>query len=239
MGEKSTMGSGKMGQSTLKGFFTAKPGSRTVSRPLVESKRAVNVDASSGLSSPDPPTMPSSAKSARSGHQANVPSDERPATIRGAPDLRRPSSHTQLRLTHLPLLHSCKECHMSYVRGGEDEAVHTKHHGRVVRGIPWEGLGRGSSRAGATAKGRALSRNGSDGATTAGSGSSGPGWKEVDEFGAGGSRWEGRLGRVRIVECDAGYGGAKVRPPPALSRAVDHNCWTLGSDAQSIQLTSS
>ncbi|RSH94531.1 hypothetical protein EHS25_004335 [Saitozyma podzolica] len=42
---------------------------------------------------------------------------------------------TQTHLTHLPLLHTCGECHMSYVRGGEDEPMHSKHHSRVLNDI--------------------------------------------------------------------------------------------------------
>ncbi|EIW68890.1 hypothetical protein TREMEDRAFT_68850 [Tremella mesenterica DSM 1558] len=49
-----------------------------------------------------------------------------------------PPNLTQLHLTHLPLLHTCKECQMSYVRGGEDDAVHVKHHTQVVRGVIWD-----------------------------------------------------------------------------------------------------
>ncbi|KAL7419611.1 hypothetical protein Q5752_005523 [Cryptotrichosporon argae] len=51
----------------------------------------------------------------------------------------KPSVLTQLHLTHLPLLHTCAQCHMSFVRGGTDAGVHDRHHARVVRGIPWDG----------------------------------------------------------------------------------------------------
>lgn len=109
---------------------------------------------------------------------------------------------------------------MSYTRGGPDEAVHAKHHGRVVRGIPWDGLGRGVKRTaysasgaggaatsgggGRSFKGAALTRTGSGGLAMV---QSGPGWREVDEVRMG----EKGEGRVRVIECDAGYGGAKVR----------------------------
>ena len=50
---------------------------------------------------------------------------------------------TQTQLTHLPLLHTCSTCQMSYVRGSDDEGLHVKHHARVVRGIPWDSKGKG------------------------------------------------------------------------------------------------
>lgn len=74
---------------------------------------------------------------------------------------------------------------MTYVRGGEDEAVHARHHGRVLRGIPWEGLGRGM-------KGQVKGEKG---------------WKELAEvsFSKGSYKGKGRL-----VVCDGSWGGAKV-----------------------------
>ena len=82
----------------------------------------------------------------------------------------------QLRLTHLPLLHTCRECQMSYVRGGEDDGLHAKHHERVVRGIMWDGLGnRGQTSGvrvieenallGSHGRGRIISVEGSHGGT--------------------------------------------------------------------------
>ena len=102
---------------------------------------------------------------------------------------------TQMHLTHLPLLYSCKECSMSYVRGGEDEGTHAKHHAKVVRGIPWDGLGRGKGKAKAKGKGRV------DGEEE--------GWRVVAEhvaFGSGRNEAKGR-----IIVCDGSWGGAKVR----------------------------
>jgi len=98
------------------------------------------------------------------------------------------SSMTQMHLTHLPLLHSCKECSMSYVRGGEDEALHAKHHVKVIRGMPWDGLGKGKGK------------------------QTGPdiGWKVVTdhvEFGSGREK-----GKGRVVMCDGSWGGHKVSP---------------------------
>ena len=89
-------------------------------------------------------------------------------------------------LTHLPLLHTCKECSMSYVRGGgEDESVHAKHHSRVVRGIPWEGLGR---------SGKGTKQLG--------------GWTVIDEnveFRSG-----RQCGKGKVIMCDGSWGGARV-----------------------------
>ncbi len=89
---------------------------------------------------------------------------------------------TQLHLTHLPLLHTCKECGMSFVRGGEDESLHEKHHARVARGIIWDGLGRkGKSKE----TGIAIVRDGV-------------------VFG------KERGGRGKVVMCDGSLGGSKV-----------------------------
>jgi N-acetyltransferase len=112
-----------------------------------------------------------------------------PSTARSiAPIKTEPTRNmTQMHLTHLPLLHSCKDCSMSYVRGGEDEALHAKHHVKVIRGIPWDGLGKG--------KGRATTSD--------------AGWKVVAdhlEFGSGREKAKGR-----VVMCDGSWGGQKVR----------------------------
>ncbi|CAD6579680.1 MAG: hypothetical protein TREMPRED_002547 [Tremellales sp. Tagirdzhanova-0007] len=90
---------------------------------------------------------------------------------------------TQLHLTYLPLLHTCKECSMSFVRGGEDEGLHEKHHARVTRGIVWDGLSRGKGQ----------SREG--------------GWRTVHDavrFGRDGK------GTGKIVVCDGSWGGSKL-----------------------------
>jgi len=76
---------------------------------------------------------------------------------------------------------------MSYVRGGEDEGLHAKHHVKVVRGIPWDGLGRG--------KGKARADN--DG-----------GYRVIIEnvsFGSGREK-----GKGKIIMCDGSWGGVKV-----------------------------
>lgn len=52
---------------------------------------------------------------------------------------------TTAKLTQLHFaagLRTCPDCAMSYVRGGDDEAVHARHHARVTAGIPWDGRGR-------------------------------------------------------------------------------------------------
>ena len=72
---------------------------------------------------------------------------------------------------------------MSFVRGGEDEGLHEKHHARVTQGIVWDGLGR--------AKGK-----NKDG-----------GWKIVRDavpFGRDGN------GKGKIVVCDGSWGGSKA-----------------------------
>lgn len=75
---------------------------------------------------------------------------------------------------------------MSYVRGGEDEALHAKHHVKVIRGIPWDGLGKGKGK-----------QTASD-----------AGWKVVAdhvEFGSGREK-----GKGRVLMCDGSWGGQKV-----------------------------
>lgn len=73
---------------------------------------------------------------------------------------------------------------MSFVRGSEDEHLHAKHHARVIRGIPWDGSGKG--------KGKMIG----DG-----------GWKVVRDdvyFG------EKSAGKGRVIMCDGSWGGQKV-----------------------------
>ncbi|KAK4689903.1 N-acetyltransferase, partial [Tremellales sp. Uapishka_1] len=106
-----------------------------------------------------------------------------PATTISAPTATTAKSLTQLHLTHLPLLSTCPECHMSYIRGGDDEGVHGKHHARVTRGIIWDGIGKG--------KGKAM----------------GQGWRCVQDdirFGSGNKS----IGR--IVVFDGSWGGSKM-----------------------------
>lgn len=80
---------------------------------------------------------------------------------------------------------------MSFVRGGEDEHTHAKHHARVIRGIPWDGLGKG--------KGRALPGN--DG-----------GWRVIQQdVKFGGEQYSGK---GRLITCDGSWGGQRVRRDP-------------------------
>jgi N-acetyltransferase len=81
---------------------------------------------------------------------------------------------------------------MSYMRSSPpDEILHKRHHARVVRGIIWDGLGKGKGKY-PTSKG--------EGKVT--------GWKVVSEGIRFGKRDEG-VGKV--VMCDGSYGGNKVR----------------------------
>ncbi|OXG46127.1 hypothetical protein J010_05855 [Cryptococcus neoformans] len=120
----------KQVQSSLKGFFTSLP----MKRPL----------------------EPSMTVSAVKPKQPKVLSLSRPVTIASFLKAPQPSnsktsgsvkaktrSMTQMHLTHLPLLHTCPTCGMSFVRGGPDEGVHVTHHTRVLRGILWEGMKKG------------------------------------------------------------------------------------------------
>jgi N-acetyltransferase len=76
---------------------------------------------------------------------------------------------------------------MSYIRGGDDEGTHEKHHARVTRGIIWDGLGRGK---------RVKSKVDGD-----------KGWRVIkDNVPINGK------GRGRILVVDGSYGGVKVCP---------------------------
>lgn len=72
---------------------------------------------------------------------------------------------------------------MSYVRGGKDEILHSKHHTKVVRGIIWENsLGKGKSKS--------------------------IGWRVVQddvEFGSGREK-----GKARVIMCQGSHAGQKV-----------------------------
>lgn len=105
-----------------------------------------------------------------------IPSKPKPRPKAKLPD----HSMTQMHLTHLPLLHTCQECLMSYMRGGSDESLHSKHHAKVVRGIAWDGLGKGKAK-------------------------EGTGWRVLEE----GLRF-GDTGRGRVIVCDGSWGGLKV-----------------------------
>lgn len=117
----------KQVQSSLKGFFTSLPKKR--------------------------PLEPSMTVSAVKPKQPKVFGPSRPITIASFLKTPQPSnakksgnvkaktgSMAQMHLTHLPLLHTCPTCGMSFVRGGPDEGVHVTHHARVLRGILWEGM---------------------------------------------------------------------------------------------------
>jgi len=83
---------------------------------------------------------------------------------------------------------------MSYIRGGDDEGTHEKHHARVTRGIIWDGLGRGK---------RAKSRVDGE-----------KGWRVIKDN----VPFYGK-GRGRIIVADGSYGGVKVCPP-SLSQGL-------------------
>lgn len=105
------------------------------------------------------------------------------------PKLKSRKLSTQLHLTHLPLLHTCAECGMSFVRGGEDEGLHRKHHVRVMRGIIWDGLD----------SGRRKAKDQAD-----------CGWRVVRDavkFGSGKGKGTGK-----VVRCDGSWAGSKVGP---------------------------
>ena len=98
--------------------------------------------------------------------------------------------YRQMHLTHLPLLHTCPQCLMSYVRGGDDEGLHEKHHARVTRGIIWDGLGRGKKRV----KAKVTVNQVDD-----------KGWRVIRENVPFGDK-----GKGRILVVDGSCGGAKV-----------------------------
>nr|XP_018264561.1 uncharacterized protein I303_02731 [Kwoniella dejecticola CBS 10117]OBR86719.1 hypothetical protein I303_02731 [Kwoniella dejecticola CBS 10117] len=117
-------------QSSLKGFFTPQPHLKRKadprSTPLEPAKTVTAPGKSSKISDPV---------------STSVLGVKRPWNTKA----KTPSKpFTQLHLTHLPLVHTCSECGMSFMRGGDDEGIHVAHHTRVLRGIIWDGLGRSS-----------------------------------------------------------------------------------------------
>ncbi|WVW79992.1 hypothetical protein I302_101965 [Kwoniella bestiolae CBS 10118] len=110
-------------QSSLKGFFVPQPQRKT--KPLQPST-----------------TIPSSSSSSSTKRSVGSPSSILGIKPPKATSSSKPKPLTQLHLTHLPLIHTCQECGMSFMRGGEDEGVHIAHHTRVLRGIVWDGLGK-------------------------------------------------------------------------------------------------
>ena len=148
-------------QSSLRGFF----------RPIPRTKRPLHPSTTVRVPSSSSPFAKISKSSVLPPSEVSTPK----------PVL------TQLHLTHLPLLHTCRECGMSFVRGNEDEGVHRRHHTRVVAGILWDGLGAW----------RRKDRGQPDG-----------GWEILRDgvaFGTG-------KGKGTIVVCDGSWGGTKAGP---------------------------
>lgn len=156
-------------QSTLRGFFTIPPKSTTTEikkRPF----ESVSENEINGT--------PSGSKT-NVGRGCSSDKDKIKESL------------TQLHLTHLPLLHTCQACQMSYVRGGEDESLHERHHARVVRGVIWDGLGKGSRSVAGKDKGKERDL----------------GWRAVKDNVSFGTKGTGR-----IIMAEGSYGGAKVSP---------------------------
>jgi N-acetyltransferase len=130
----------------------------------------------------------------------NLPPNSRkrplqPSSAGGKP--KKVKDEKQMHLTHLPLLHTCSQCQMSYVRGGDDESLHEKHHAKVTRGSIWDGLGRGKLR----------KKTGNGLGIGIGIGEKDCGWRIVKDnvpFGPGGK------GKGKVIVADGSYGGAKV-----------------------------
>ncbi|WVQ73755.1 hypothetical protein IAR50_003335 [Cryptococcus sp. DSM 104548] len=160
-------------QSSLKGFFAPLP--KPKKRPLEPSPVY-------SLPSPTPSSMLGLSRPTTARKFIKTPTPTSSAPGKENRSIRKP---VQMRLTHLPLLHTCPQCGMSFMRGGEDEAVHRVHHTRVLRGILWEG-----------AKVKGKGKGGEEG------------WKVVAddvEFGEGRGK-----GRGRIVVVDGSVGGPKM-----------------------------
>lgn len=155
-------------QGSIRGFFTALP--RPKPAPLQPVPLGVPRTTPTAASRLTPQTRPLKAPTSL---------DARSKTVRPASTAILQQSY----LTHLPLLETCKACCMTYVRGGGDEGLHARHHGRVMRGISWEGLGKG--------KGKVKGETG---------------WREIKEitFGRKGE------GKGRVVVCEGSWGGSKV-----------------------------
>ncbi|WVQ62728.1 uncharacterized protein L199_000876 [Kwoniella botswanensis] len=180
----------KVVQSSLKGFFVPQP----------QTKKTKALQPSTTVSSPS-----SSKKSVGSPSSVLGIKPSRSSSCSSKPKTR---PLTQLHLTHLPLLHTCQGCGMSFMRGGEDESVHVAHHTRVLKGIVWDGLGKG--------KGKSREDKG---------------WKVVkDDISFG----EKEKGKGRVVMVDGSYGGSKldeilttvdrVLSSPPLPRAILERC---------------
>ena len=156
-----------LAQSSLRGFFAPLP---RVKLPLHPCTTIPSTDVSTSLQT-------------------------KPGASSKPPSVSLKSSLTQSHLTHLPLLHTCRDCAMSYVRGGGDDGLHAKHHAKITRGIIWDGLGKGKG------KGKV----------------NGQGWRVAAEdvrFGQG-----RETGKGRIVVCGGSWGGQKV----SEATGRDHN----------------
>jgi N-acetyltransferase len=98
---------------------------------------------------------------------------------------------------------------MSYVRGGDDESLHEKHHAKVTRGSIWDGLGRGRA--------RKKTENG----IGIGIGEKDCGWRILKDnvpFGPGGK------GKGKVIVADGSYGGAKVCIRLSSSHPICQSC---------------
>ncbi|WVF67082.1 hypothetical protein IAT40_001827 [Kwoniella sp. CBS 6097] len=182
-------------QSTLRGFFAPLTGTQKRKRPLEPSMTVSSTVSGFRKSLVKVSIGPSSS--------ANLAKSGKPA-----------SGLTQMHLTHLPLLHTCQDCGMSIMRGGNDEGVHAAHHARVLRGIVWDGLGKG--------KGKAVT----------GAGAGEQGWRVVKDdvvFGSGKG-----AARGRVVMVDGSWGGPKlaeilstvdlILSSPPLPQAIIERC---------------
>ncbi|KAL1410260.1 hypothetical protein Q8F55_004266 [Vanrija albida] len=148
------------GPSTL--LRTPPPSSPLGARASTSRKRARDSSPSptSRMPPSPPPSSPTRAaplarldtnratQSTLRGFFAPVPKKRRDATPTSAPAAPSPApTPAPAKLTQLHFsagLRTCPECAMSYVRGGDDEAVHARHHARVTAGIPWDGRAPGS-----------------------------------------------------------------------------------------------
>ena len=185
--------SSKDSQSTLRYFFG--PASAPPKRPL-EPAHCVPLSSTDIFN-------PQSSENAFAGPSRHLKEETKQILPKSKP------SWTQMHLTHLPLLHTCKECSMSYVRGGgEDESLHAKHHSRVVRGVIWDGLGPSTRRQ--TGPGGEFSSSPTQGKSRISRDQTRDrGWRTVEEgvsFGAGRGKITGK-----VVGCDGSWGGNKVR----------------------------
>jgi hypothetical protein len=130
----------------------------------------------------------------------NLPNKKRPlsSTKSDSKVIKKPKEDDrfrQMHLTHLPLIHTCPQCQMSYIRGGDDEGTHEKHHARVTRGIIWDGLGRGN---------RVKSKVDGD-----------KGWRVIKDN----VPFNGK-GRGRVLVADGSFGGVKVCPLKTRDRGT-------------------